>query len=76
MQKSATRPTFQEAIEVVESLPPEDQAALMDIVSKRLVQYRRAALVERVREARAACAAGEVWSGNAEDLIAMLDQDE
>ena len=63
---------LQEAIEAVESLAPEDQELLIEIISERLVQLRRAELVKEVAEARRAYRAGEVRRGTVADLLKDL----
>lgn len=65
--------TFQQVIEAVESLEPEDQAILVDIIQKRLKQQRRDELLKVVAEAREAYAKGDVRSGTVADLMAELD---
>ncbi|MCC5644127.1 hypothetical protein LC607_14450 [Nostoc sp. CHAB 5824] len=40
--------TFQKAIEAVESLDPEAQAILVDIIQKRLKQQRRDHLLKEI----------------------------
>ncbi len=37
MAKDAARPRFQDALDVVESLDPEDQELLIQIIGKRLI---------------------------------------
>jgi hypothetical protein len=51
---------FQQAIEIVEALPPEDQMLLIEIIRQRLIQYRRAELLAKVAEARQAYQQGKV----------------
>ena len=53
-------PLFQQALDVVAKLPPEDQKALVDLIQCRLVEQRRAeiarnaaATIQAVREGRA-----------------------
>jgi hypothetical protein len=65
---------FQQAIEVVEALPPEDQILLIEIIRQRLIQYRRAELVEEVAEAREAYRQGNVRRGTVADLMKELDE--
>ena len=43
---------FQQVIETVEALPPDDQLLLIEIIRQRLIQYRRAELAAEVAEAR------------------------
>ena len=64
---------FQKAIEAVETLSPEAQAILIDIIHKRLQQQRRDELLQAVAEAREDYAKGNVHSGSVADLLAELD---
>ena len=65
---------FQEVIETVEALPPDDQMLLIEIIRQRLVEYRRAELIERVAEARQAFQQGNVRRGTVADLMKELDE--
>lgn len=40
--------TFQEALEIVESLPEEQRESLMDIVRRRLIEERRDRLAHSI----------------------------
>jgi hypothetical protein len=42
MTKEMVAPRFQEVIEVIEELPPDDQALLIEIIRRRLIPHRRA----------------------------------
>ena len=64
---------FQQAIETVESLPPDAQQILVDIIQKRLKQKRRDELVKAVAVAEIDYARGEVRSGSVKDLMAELE---
>jgi hypothetical protein len=65
--------SLQAAIEVVEQLSDEDQAHLLDIIYRRLVEKRRDHLVRDVKEAREQYAAGQIRRGSIDDLLAELD---
>ncbi len=67
-----TSSRFQEAIETVEELQPDDQLLLVEIIRQRLIQHRRAELVSEVASARAAYRRNEAGRGNVEDLIKEL----
>lgn len=69
-QTSSTR--LQDAIEAVESLTPEDQAVLIEIIRNRLVEPRRAEIISDVKEAREAYARGEVSRGIVGELLENL----
>jgi len=63
---------FQEVIETVEELPPDDQQLLIEIVRQRLIQRRRAKLAADVYEARKAYQEVKVQRGTAADLMEKL----
>ena len=63
---------FQEVIESVEALPPEDQILLTEIVWQRLIQHRRAELAREIAEARNAYRRGDVHRGTVMDLMKEL----
>jgi hypothetical protein len=63
---------FQEAIETVEALPPDDQTLLIDIVRRRLIDLRRAELAADVEEARSAYERGAVRRGTVTELMEEL----
>ena len=74
MSKSNPGSRLQKVIETVESLDPQDQAVLVEVVSKRLIQARRAELTREVSESRAAYALGDVRRGSVADLMAEASQ--
>ncbi len=63
---------FQEVLDVVETLPPDDQVLLIEIVRQRLIQDRRAELIAEVAEARQAYQQGNVRRGTVDDLMREL----
>lgn len=66
--------TFQEALEVVESLPEYQQEDLIEIIRKRRLERRRESLVENIKEAQAEYARGEFTRGSAEDLMREIGE--
>jgi len=52
--------TFQKAIEVVESVPEEQQEVLIDIVQHRLIEQRREKLAQNIKKARNEYVGGKV----------------
>jgi hypothetical protein len=58
---------FQQVIEAVESLAPEAQAILVDIIQKRLKQRRRDEFVQTVKEADQEYKTGNVRRGSVAD---------
>ena len=66
-------PTLQIAIDVVEQLSEEDQAYLIDIIYRRLVEKRREELVQEVAEARESYRIGQARRGSIDELMAELE---
>jgi hypothetical protein len=64
--------TFQEALDIVESLPEYQQEDLINIIQRRHLERRRELLAERIKEARAEYARGEVTHGTVDDLMKEL----
>ena len=65
---SAETANFADALASVETLPLEDQAALIEVVSKRIAATRRREMVQEIVEARADYRRGNVKRGSATDL--------
>jgi len=74
VREKATSSHFQEVIEMVETLPPDDQALLIEIIHQRLIQSRRAELAAEIAEARDAYRRGEARSGTVADLMKELTE--
>jgi len=72
MGKTITSYSFQELIEAIEALPVDDQELLIEIIHKRLIQQRRARLLDEISEALSAYERGEVRRGTVEDLMRTL----
>lgn len=66
--------TFQEALDVVESLPTYQQEDLIDILRRRLIEHKRESLTENIRKAREEYARGEVKKGTVDDLMKELSE--
>lgn len=64
--------TFQDALDVVESLPEQQQEDLIDIVRRRIIEHRRNQLAENIKQARQEFARGEVTRGPVDDLMKEL----
>ena len=63
---------FQTVIETVETLPPDDQLLLIEIIRQRLIQYRHAELITEVAEAHQSYSHGDVQRGTMDDLLKEL----
>jgi enhancing lycopene biosynthesis protein 2 len=66
--------TFQEALDIVESLPEHQQEDLINIIQRRRIELRREVLAESIKEARAEYARGEVTQGRVDDLMKELTE--
>ncbi|BAT51659.1 hypothetical protein NOS3756_05860 [Nostoc sp. NIES-3756] len=66
--------TLQQALDVVESLAPEEQAILVNIISQRLSQQRRNELLQEIAQARCDYQQGNIKQGTVADLMAELDE--
>ncbi len=63
---------FQDALDMVESLPEEQQETLIDIIRRRLIERRREVLAEHIKEAREEYRRGEARRGTVDDLMEDL----
>ncbi len=61
-------PLLQQALDVVESLPPEGQEALIDLILRRLVERRRAEIARNAEMTLQALRDGRAQFGSVEDL--------
>ena len=59
---------FQQAIDIVESLPPEDQATLVELIHRRLVEHRRKDIARNAAETLQAVRQGRARYGSIQDL--------
>lgn len=59
---------LQQELDVVESLPPDDQEALTDVIRHRLVEKRRAEIARNAEETLQAVRDGRAQYGSIEDL--------
>lgn len=64
--------SFEEAIELVESLPEDQRESLIEIVKRRLAEERRERIAGSIRETREEFARGVCKSGTVEDLMRDL----
>ena len=69
-----TTSTFQNALEVIESLPEEQQESLIDIVHRRIIERRREILAKNIHEARQEYLRGDVKRGTVDELLKELSE--
>jgi len=61
--------TFNDALEIVESLPEEQRESLIEIVKNRLIEERRDRFAQNIKEAREEYARGDIRKGTVDDLM-------
>ena len=61
--------TFDEALDIIESLPEDQKESIIEIVKHRLIEDRRDLLVQNIKEAREEYSRGEAKLGTVDDLI-------
>lgn len=71
---SSASSTFQEALDMIEGLPEQQQWDLVEIIRSRQIERRREALVASVEQARRELARGEARRGGVDDLLADLGE--
>ena len=59
---------LQQALDVVESLPPDDQETLIDLIRHRLIERRRDEIARNAQETLQAVRDGRAQYGSVEDL--------
>jgi hypothetical protein len=65
---------FQQAIDAVEQLAPEEQAMLIEIVRQHLIEERRMEIASDISASRTAYEREDVTRGTAEDLMKELSE--
>jgi len=59
---------IKEVLDDIENLDIEDQAYILEVLSKRLIDLRRSEIAKRAKEAEKAYREGKAKSGTAADL--------
>jgi len=59
---------FQQALDVVEKLPAEDQETLVDIIRQRLIEHRRADIARNAQATIQAFREGRASYGTVDDM--------
>ncbi len=63
---------FAELLEAVDELPSAEQAELVEIVQRRLIEHRRDELPEEIREARRDFQAGRCRTATPDEILRDL----
>ena len=69
---SRRKVTFQDVLDMIESLPKEQQENLIAIIRRRLIEHKREVLAERINEAREEYRLGKVRRGTVDDLMKVI----
>jgi hypothetical protein len=64
---------FQEALNAIDALSLDDQAALIDVLNNRLKLRQRQQVVREVREVQQEYREGKFKSGSVDDFLVELD---
>ena len=69
--------SFQDLIELIETLSPEDQDFLFDLIRKRRIEKRRAEIAQNAEEIVKHLQVGKAKIGTVNDLITdLLNEDD
>ncbi|HEX9665564.1 MAG TPA: hypothetical protein VGA95_03305 [Thermodesulfobacteriota bacterium] len=71
---SRRKVTFQDVLDMIESLPEEQQENLIAITRRRLIEHKREVLAERINEAREEYRLGKVRRGTVGDLMKEISE--
>ena len=67
---------YQRAIDVIETLPPEEQETLIDLIRRRLIERRRAEIARHAADSVRAVREGRAQFGAVEDVRRALAAEE
>ncbi|MEG3437045.1 hypothetical protein V0288_07930 [Pannus brasiliensis CCIBt3594] len=65
---------FNQLLEIIETLSPEELDDLINIVRNRQIERRRAEIAASIAEAHQEYQQGKVFRGTADDIIAELER--
>ena len=71
---SQERKTFQEALDIIESLPEYQREDIIEIIRQRIIEQRRELLAKNIGEARKEYASGKIKKGAVDDLMGELSE--
>ena len=64
--------TFDQALDIIEALPEQQQDSLLEILHKRRLEKRREAFIREVKESEHQYATGQVVRGNSAAIMEAL----
>ena len=74
MSQTLRSSDFQQAIDAVEQLSADEQAMLIEIVRRHLIDERRTEIAADISSSRTAFERGDVSRGTVEDLMKELSE--
>lgn len=66
--------TFDEVLDIIDSLPAEQKESLLEIVRNRLIEERREKLAKGIKKARKEYERGDIRRGTVDDLMDDLSK--
>ena len=69
----ATPRTFDELLDAIESLSPDEQADLVGVIQRRLAERGHRRVVEEVREAHSQFMSGNLKPSSVDDLMREIE---
>ncbi|MCL1491376.1 MAG: hypothetical protein M1G31_11570 [Pseudanabaena sp. Salubria-1] len=73
MSQALKTSLFQEALNAIDALSLDDQAALIDVLNNRLKLRQRQQVIKEVQEVQQEYREGKFKSGSVDDFLAELD---
>ncbi len=71
---SRRKATFQDVLDMIGSLPEEQQEDPIAIIRRRPIEHKREVLAERINEAREEYRLGKVPRGTVDDLMNQISE--
>jgi len=71
---SRRKVTFQDVLDMIESLPEDQQENLIAIIRRRLIDHKRDVLAKRIKEAREDHRLGKVRRGTVDELMKEISE--
>jgi putative heme iron utilization protein len=71
---SRRKVTFQDVLDMIESLPEDQQENLIAIIRRRLIDHKRGVLAKRIKEAREDYRLGKVRRGTVDNLMKEISE--
>ncbi len=66
--------TFQKVLDVIESLPENQQEDIIKIIHSRIIERKREILAKDIQKAREEFARGEIKKGTVDDLLKEISE--